>query len=113
MLSGGASALLLTCKMEFFFPAALQPMEFQGQGSDPSRICDLHHSCGNATSLTHCAGLGIKPVVPVFQRHLGSHCITAGTPKMEILIAFCKGWGQACTPWSLWGPLQGDDVLLL
>ena len=28
---------------------------------DPSHICDLSHSCGNAGSLTHCAGPGIKP----------------------------------------------------
>ena len=39
------------------FFATLHHMEFPGQGSDPS-------SCGNIGSLTltHCAGLGIKPV---------------------------------------------------
>ena len=36
--------------------------EFPGQGSDLSQSCDLSHSCGNTKSLTHCAGLGIKPV---------------------------------------------------
>ena len=43
----------------FFFPlflAALQHMEFPGQGSDPS--CP----CSNARSLTHCSRLGIEPV---------------------------------------------------
>ena len=28
--------------------------KFPGQGSNPSRSCDLLHSCGNAPSLTHC-----------------------------------------------------------
>ena len=37
-------------------------MEFPVQGSDPSRSCKLSHSCGSAGSLTHCVGLGIKPV---------------------------------------------------
>ena len=32
-----------------------------GQGSDPSYSCNLSHSCGNAGSLTHCAGLGMEP----------------------------------------------------
>ena len=42
--------------------AALQHMEFPGQGSNVSRRCDLCHSCGNAGSLIHCAGLGrIEP----------------------------------------------------
>ena len=27
---------------------------FLGQGSKPHHICDLHHSCGNAGSLTFC-----------------------------------------------------------
>ena len=37
-------------------------MEFLGQGSDPSHSRDLSHSCGNAGSLTHCAGPTIEPV---------------------------------------------------
>ena len=37
-------------------------MEFPGQGSDLSCSCDLYHSWGNTGSLTHCAGLGMKPV---------------------------------------------------
>ena len=32
--------------------------EFPGQGSDRSCSCSLHHSCGTAGSLTHCAGGG-------------------------------------------------------
>ena len=48
----------------FFFFFFFWPwhMEFLGQGSDLSHSCDLCHSCSNAGSLTHCLGLGIKPV---------------------------------------------------
>ena len=46
------------CFLRFFwflFLAIPWHMEFPGHGSD------LSCSCGNAGSLTHCAGLGIKP----------------------------------------------------
>ena len=36
-------------------------MLFWGQESDLSHSCNLSHSSGNAGSLTHCAGPGIKP----------------------------------------------------
>ena len=45
----------------FFSLAALQHMEFPGQGSDPSHSCDLSHSCGNNGPLTHWAQVGIEP----------------------------------------------------
>ena len=45
-------------------------MELPGQGSDPSR------SCGNARSLTHCAGRGIEPV------SLHSQDATEGAPRL-------------------------------
>ena len=35
--------------------------EFLGQGLDLSHSCALSSSCGNARSLTHCEGPGIKP----------------------------------------------------
>ena len=35
--------------------------KFLGQGSNPSRICDLCDSCSNSGPLTHCARSGIKP----------------------------------------------------
>ena len=37
-------------------------MEFLGQGSDPSQRCHQCYSLGNTKSLTHCTGLGMKPV---------------------------------------------------
>ena len=42
----------------FSFLAAQWHMEFPGQGSDLSHSCGLSCSCGNAGSLTHCAGQG-------------------------------------------------------
>ena len=67
-----------------FFWLPCRHMKFLGQGSDLSQNLDLSHSCGNARSLTHCAGPGIKsasqhsqdttdPVVPQQELlHLGS-----------------------------------------
>ena len=65
----------------FSFLAALWHMEFLGQGSNLSWSCDLYHSCGNARSLTHCAGPGIEPMSLLLQRHHRSHCATVGTPN--------------------------------
>ena len=47
----------------FFFGrgGSLRLMEFPGQGSDPSHRGNISHSCGNARSLTQCAGPGTKP----------------------------------------------------
>ena len=39
----------------FFFFGHPRHIEFPGQGSDLSRNCNLHCSCGRARSLTHCA----------------------------------------------------------
>lgn len=45
----------------FAFLAALWHMELPRQGLDLSHSRDLSGSCGNARSLTHCAGPGIEP----------------------------------------------------
>ena len=70
---------------ETFFPslAVLCHMEFLGQGLNLSWSCNLHHSCSNAGSLTHCAGLGIEPLLPLRQMPL--HFTTAETPAVIIL----------------------------
>ena len=68
----GESSLFLFFSFFFFFPflAALQHMEFLGQGSISTHR--LHLSCSNTRSLTHWAWQGIKtaadPVAP--QREL-------------------------------------------
>ena len=48
----------------FFFSFLATPWhtEFPGQGFDLSQSCGLSLSCSNAGSLTHCEGLGSKPV---------------------------------------------------
>ena len=81
---GTASCLLLLLFLLLFFSsfslflATLQHMVFPGQGSDPSCSWDLCCSCSNAGSLTHCAGLGIKPASQGLQRSCQSHCATGG-----------------------------------
>lgn len=66
----------------FFLGLYPQHIEFPGQGSDPSRSCDPNHSCGTAGSLTHCAGLGIKPVTrPLISRFLGRANIANIVPQ--------------------------------
>ena len=49
----------------FSFPFLAAPwhVELPGQGSDPSRSCDLCCTCGNTGSLSHCAEPGIKPML--------------------------------------------------
>ena len=46
----------------FFFGCTHGIQKFPGQVSNPSHSCNPLHICTNATALTHCAGLGIKPV---------------------------------------------------
>ena len=41
-----------------FFLAALQPMEFLGQGSDQGHGCNLCHSCGKVVSFNLLAWAG-------------------------------------------------------
>ena len=48
----------------FLFGHAHGIWKFLGQGSSPSHIYDLHHSCSSTGSLTHCAQLGIKLMPP-------------------------------------------------
>ena len=63
-----------------YFLAALWHVEFSGQGSDLCHSCNLSHGCGSARSLTHYAGLGIKPASQRSQ-DVQSCCTTVRTPK--------------------------------
>ena len=45
----------------FFFCLTCSMWRFPGQESNPTPSGDLHHSCYNTRSLTHCTGWGIKP----------------------------------------------------
>ena len=65
-------------------------MEFPNQGSDLSDSCHLGHSCGNARSLTHYAGLGIEPA---FQR--SQDATEPVAPQRELLKLVFKGSRQA------------------
>ena len=62
---------LFVCFFFFFFfifgPPHMWHLEFPGQGSDLSCSSDLSQSYSQAGSLTHCAGLGIKPLSQRFQ----------------------------------------------
>ena len=53
-----SSSLYLECGTFFLFQPALSIWKFPGQGSNLSHSCDLHHSCGNTSSLTHCTTVG-------------------------------------------------------
>ena len=69
----------------FYFIYLLSPIidqkQFLRQGSNCS--CNLSHSCGNARSLTHCAGPGIKPVSQCSQE-----TIDPIMPQWELLKQF-------------------------
>ena len=45
-----------------FFLHTCGPWKFLGQPLNPSQSCDIHHPCGNTTSLIHCTGLGVEPM---------------------------------------------------
>ena len=64
----------------FSFLADLWHRKSPGQGSEPNLTFHLRRSCSNAGSLTHCAGLGIKPA--------SWHCRDTSnpiTPQRELL----------------------------
>ena len=73
----------------FSFLATLRHMEPPGQGSVPSHSCDPSHSWGDAGSLIHCAGLGIKPM--------------SSAPKMQLILLSHSG--SSCR-WYLRGEFQ-------
>lgn len=67
----------LVAMVTFFFSffAALQLMEFFGQGSHLCRSCDLGGSCSTAGSLLNpLCRAGDWPCVPELQRHCQSYC---------------------------------------
>ena len=72
---GGLNSLLYCPLLSFFLPSSLfsspsfpffgciwSMQKFPGQESNPSHICNLPHSCGNADSLTHCTTAGTLPL---------------------------------------------------
>ena len=85
----------------FFFSTifgTLQHMEFLGQGSDPNQGLNLSHSCGNASSLTHCARLGTKPASQP------PRCLQSLVPQGKLPPLFFLA-----APWHVELPGQGSD----
>ena len=66
-----------------FVLAALQHMEFMGQGSDLSHSCDLYRSYSNARSFSPLCRPGIKPAS--WQRPCGSCWATVETPAFLLV----------------------------
>ena len=61
-------------------------MEFLGHRSDPSCSCNLHHSCSNAGSLTHCFRWGTEPA------SWGCRDATDPVAPQRELYHFCLSW---------------------
>ena len=53
---------------------------------DPSHVCDLHHSSGNAGSLTHWVRPGIELVSSWILVKFLYYWATMGTPKCKVLL---------------------------
>ena len=70
----------------FFFFGRPVHMEFPGQGSDLSRCCDLHCSCGNTGSFNPLCWAGVRTCDLALQRHCQSRCATAGTPQLALYL---------------------------
>ena len=77
----------------FFFLAAPRPMEFPGQGSDPSRSHDLRHRCGNTGSLTthcNCDGSNLRHSSPKTQSSQDK--ANPSVPHWELLECLFLFW---------------------
>ena len=84
----------------FFCLPALWHMEFPGQGSALSPSFHWSHSCGNAGSLTHCAGRGLN--------------LCPGAPQTW-LITLCHSGKDSfylCMFWCLFLPVSLPSPLL-
>ena len=68
----------------FFFGCTFGIWKFSGQRWILSYGCDLHHSCGNTGSLTHCAKLGIKLMLQ--QRHHQIHNPLCHSESWKIIL---------------------------
>ena len=77
---------------DFFFL-----IKFPGQGSNTSYSCDLHRSCSNARSFNPLCWAGDWTCILVLQRCRWSHCVTAGTPVLVVLIP-TLWWGTCLGP---------------
>ena len=66
----------VTLHIYTFFPFWPHP----GQGLNLSCSCHLHYSYGNTGSLTLCARLGIKPLLPQNNSGFLTCCTIVGTP---------------------------------
>ena len=62
------------CLLVGWFGCTHGVCKFPGQGLNLSCSWDLCHSCGNARSLTHCAGRGIEPVIHQPPKPLQRQC---------------------------------------
>ena len=86
---------LFSLSLSLFFLAAPWHMELLGWGGQIGATdATCCHSCGNAGSLTHCAGPGIKPAsqcsrgaAEMLQR---SHCAAARTPNLRSFLKLSK-----------------------
>ena len=74
--------------------AALWHMDFPDQESDWSLSCHLSCSCGNAGSLTHCAGPEIEPVSQHFQG-AADPMHHSGNSNYTLIFVCWMGWGSA------------------
>lgn len=85
--SGGSLAPVPVSSVFFFFFSCTHGMcKFPGQGLNRSQSCDLHHSYGNAGSLTHCAGPGIEPCCHRGKARSSTRCATVGTLTLSIIF---------------------------
>ena len=74
----------------------------RGQGSDPSCSCNLHCSCSNTGSLTHCARLGMELAT--------QHCrdtTDPAVPQQELQILFLTLSALSSSVHFLWSPCVG------
>ena len=78
----------LSLSLSLFFWPHLQHAEASGPGLNLSHSFNLHHSSGNASSLTHFTGPGIESMLPQRQYRILTWCTTAGAPSFYFYFVF-------------------------
>ena len=77
--------LIVFCFVFSSFLAVPWPVEFPGQGTDPSYSCKLHHRYGKAGFFNPLHRARDCTCILMLHRHLRSHCTTVGTPFVVLI----------------------------
>ena len=99
----------------FFFPLFNRTCgiwKLPGQGLNPSCSCDLHHSCSNAISLTHCTTM---ETLGVFDQSIFMSVVSQVLICILLMTNMLNVFSRAYWPlvYFLWWDIYSNSLLLL